>query len=55
MRSPERSLPIPHASHGKIITTGLAGGLHDPYKGMIPAVLAHSEDLPTASLFTGSR
>lgn len=39
----------------QIITTGLAGGLHQPYKGMIPAALTRSEDLSTASLFTGSR
>ena len=39
----------------KIMTTGLAGGLTKPYKGIRPAALTRSESLPTASLFTGSR
>ena len=38
-----------------IMTTGLAGGLTKPYKGMRPAALTRSESLPTASPFTGSR
>ena len=38
-----------------IMTTGLAGGLTKPYKGIRPAALTRSESPPTASLFTGSR
>lgn len=38
-----------------IMTTGLAGGLTKPYKGIRPAALTRSENLPTASPFTGSR
>ena len=46
----------PRLSHpAKIMTTGLAGGLTKPYKGMRPAALTRSESLPTASPFTGSR
>ncbi len=37
------------------MTTGLAGGLIKPYKGIRPAALTRSESPPTASLFTGSR
>ena len=37
------------------MTTGLAGGLTKPYKGLIPAALTRCENLPTASLFSGSR
>jgi hypothetical protein len=39
----------------QIMTTGLAGGLTKPYKGIRPAALTRSESPPTASLFTGSR
>jgi len=36
-----------------IMTTGLAGGLTKPYKGMVPAALTRSEDLATAPLSHG--
>ena len=39
----------------RIMTTGLAGGLTKPYKGIRPAALTRHESPPTASLFTGSR
>ena len=42
-------------AHCLIMTTGLAGGLTKPYKGIRPAALTRSESPPTASLFTGSR
>ena len=38
----------------QIMTTGLAGGLTQPYKGMVPAALKRSEDLTTAPISHGS-
>ena len=35
------------------MTTGLAGGLTQPYKGMVPAALKRSEDLAAAPLLHG--
>ncbi len=37
----------------QIMTTGLAGGLTQPYKGKIPAALKRSEDLTTAPISHG--
>ena len=36
------------------MTTGLAGGLTQPYKGTVPAALKRSEDLTTAPISHGS-
>ena len=49
------SVSLPAAFLFAIMTTGLAGGLIKPYKGIRPAALTRSESPPTASLFTGSR
>ena len=41
-----------HSKKGIVKTTGLAGGLHLPYKGILLTVLVStSKSLPTAFLF----
>ena len=42
--------PLPDAFLLKIMTTGLAGGLTKPCKGILPAALTRIEDPPTAPL-----